>query len=532
MKPTRRLLFLAPLVILAFSFLGGVYAPGVAGVSAASSEDDIRASVSTFTKVYSLVEQNFAEPLDADKAIYKGAIPGMLRTLDPHSSFFDPRDFQLLREDQRGQYFGVGMKVGARNNMTIVMEIFTGAPAYKAGIRPGDILVAVSDKSTEGLSTSDVADLLKGPRGTTVKVSVMRQGHSDPLVFEVTRDAISRKSVPDAFLVRPGIAYMQILQFNETTSREMDDNLKRLGEQNLKGLILDLRNNPGGLLNEGVAVADHYLRKGQVIVSHRGRSSAEKQYTAHEGGAGRDYPIVVLVNRYSASAAEIVAGALQDHDRAWVLGDNTFGKGLVQTVYPLSENTGLALTTAKYYTPSGRLIQRDYSSMSFFDYYYRKNTDTQNTQDVKMTDSGRTVYGGGGIAPDEKYALPKLNRFQIDLLQESAFFTFTAKYFGTNNSKLPKNWEPDAAVDSEFHRFLTDSKIAFTEADYTQNREWMRTQLKREMYAYAFSIDDANRVAVETDPEVGKAADAMPKARALLDTARKLLAQRSAKPTN
>lgn len=532
MKPTRRLLFLAPLVILAFSVLGGVYAPGVAGASAASTADDISASVSTFTKVYSLVEQNFAEPLDSDKAIYKGAIPGMLRTLDPHSSFFDPRDFQLLREDQRGQYFGVGMKVGARNNKTIVMEIFTGAPAYKAGLRPGDVLVAVSDKSTEGLSTSDVADLLKGPRGTTVKVSVMRLGHGDPLVFEVTRDAISRKSVPDAFFVRPGIAYMQILQFNETTSREMDENLKRLGEQNLKGLVLDLRGNPGGLLNEGVAVADHYLQKGQVIVSHRGRASAEKQYTAHEGSAGRDYPIVVLVNRYSASAAEIVAGALQDHDRAWVLGDNTFGKGLVQTVYPLSESTGLALTTAKYYTPSGRLIQRDYSSMSFFDYYYRKNTDTQNTQDVKMTDSGRTVYGGGGIAPDEKYAPPKLSRFQIDLLQESAFFTFTAKYFGTNSSKLPKNWEPDAAIDSEFRRFLADSKIAYTEADYPQNRAWVMTQLKREMYAYAFSIDDANRVAVETDPEVGKAADAMPKARALLDTAKKLLAQRSAKQTN
>jgi carboxyl-terminal processing protease len=531
MKPTRRLLFLAPLVILAFSFLGGVYAPEVAGASAASTEDDIRASVSTFTKVYSLVEQNFADPLDADKALYKGAIPGMLRTLDPHSSFFDPRDFTLLREDQRGQYFGVGMKVGSRNNKTIVMEIFTGAPAYKAGLRPGDILVAVSDKPTEGLSTSDVADLLKGPRGTTIKVSVVRQGHNEPLTFDVTRDAISRKSVPDAYFVRPGIAYLQILQFNETTSREMDENLKRLGEQSMKGLILDLRGNPGGLLNEGVAVADHYLQKGQVIVSHRGRSSTDKQYTAREGSSGRDYPIVILVNRYSASAAEIVAGALQDHDRAWVLGDNTFGKGLVQTVYPLSENTGLALTTAKYYTPSGRLIQRDYSSMSFFDYYYRKNTDTQNTQDVKMTDSGRTVYGGGGIAPDEKYVLPKYNRFQIDLLQESAFFTFTAKYFGTNNSKLPKNWEPDAAVENEFHRFLLDSKISFTEADFALNRAWLRTQLKREMYAYAFSIDDANRVAVETDPEVGKAADAMPKARALLDTAKKLLAQRSARQT-
>ena len=532
MKSTRRLLFLAPLIVLAASFLGGVYAPGVAGVSAATSRDDIDASVRTFATVYNLIEQNNAEPLDPDKAIYRGAIPGMLRTLDPHSSFFDPRDFQLLREDQQGRYFGVGMKVGARNNKTLVMEVFAGMPAFKAGLRPGDIIVAVSDKPTEGLTTSDVADLLKGPRGTTVRVSVMRQGHDEPLTFDVVRDAISRKSVPDAFFVRPGIAYMQILQFNETTSREMDENFKRLGEQNIKGMILDLRGNPGGLLNEGVAAADRFLQKGQLIVSHRGRASAEKTYTARTGNGGRDYPVVVLVNRYSASAAEIVAGALQDHDRAWVLGDNTFGKGLVQTVYPLSEDSGLALTTAKYYTPSGRLIQRDYSSMSFFDYYYRKNTDTQNTQDVKMTDSGRTVYGGGGIAPDEKYSPRKLNQFQIELEQRSTFFDFTAKYFGTHNAKLPQGWEPDVSVDNEFHRFLLDSKVPFTEGEYAQEHDWVRTRLKQVMYAYAFSIDDANRVAVETDPEVLKAVDAMPRARALVDGAKRLLAQRSEKQAN
>jgi carboxyl-terminal processing protease len=238
---------------------------------------------------------------------------------------------------------------------------------------------------------------------------------------------------------------------------------------------------------------------------------------------------VILVNRASASAAEIVAGALQDHDRAWVLGDNTFGKGLVQTVYPLSESTGLALTTAKYYTPSDRLIQRDYSSMSFFDYYYRKSTDTQNSQDVKMTDSGRTVYGGAGIAPDEKYTPPKSNRFQDELARQRALFNFTAKYFGPGDAKLPRNWEPDQAVENEFHRFLLDSGISFTEAEYAENHSWLRTQLRLAAVAYAFSVEDANRIAVETDPEVARAADSMPKARALLDNAKRLLAQRSAK---
>src|SRR5262249_30700543 len=182
----------------------------------------------------------------------------------------------------------------------------------------------------------------------------------------------------------------------ETTSRDLDENLKRVGEKNIKGLVLDLRGNPGGLLNEGVAVADKFLHKGQTVVSHRGRSSPEKPYTAKKRNPGMDYPILVLVNRYSASAAEIVAGALQDHDRGWVMGETTFGKGLVQTVYPLAENTGLALTTAHFYTPSGRLIQRDYSNKSFFDYYYHKDENARNPLDVKMTDSGRTVYGGGG----------------------------------------------------------------------------------------------------------------------------------------
>ena len=322
--------------------------------------------------------------MSPDKAIYKGAIPGMLRTLDPHSNFFDPKDLEALREDQRGHYYGVGMSVQGRNGKTIVMAPFVGSPAYKAGLRPGDVIIMVNDKPTDNLDSTKVADLLKGPKGTPVQIKVAREGVDQPVVFNIIRDEISRKSVPDAFLLKPGIGYVFLEQFNETTSHEMEEALKAMDEDNLKGLVLDLRGNPGGLLNEAVAVGDHFLPKGDVIVSHKGRASAEHVYTARNGNHGRDYPIVVLVNRNSASAAEIVSGALQDHDRAWILGDNTFGKGLVQTVYPLVENTGLALTTAKYYTPSGRLIQRDYSNVSFFDYYYRNNTAARNLSDVKM----------------------------------------------------------------------------------------------------------------------------------------------------
>src|SRR5438094_1395158 len=233
----------------------------------------------------------------------------------------------------------------------------------------------------------------------------------------------------------------------------------------LKGLILDLRQNPGGLLNEGVGVADKFLRKGQLIVSHHGRSSPEKRYVAAHGNGGKEYPLVVLVNRGTASAAEIVAGAIQDHDRGLVAGETTFGKGLVQTVYPLSENTGLALTTAKYYTPSGRLIQREYNGVSLYDYYYnteQANNGASANKEVKLTDSGRTVYGGGGITPDVKVDPIKSNRFQDTLLQHYAFFNFAKHYIIAH--KITKSFQVDDATMQEFRKSLDADQVPYTEA--------------------------------------------------------------------
>ncbi len=528
MATSRRYLWIAPALILGGAYVGGLLGPGAAPVAASAPEDGVKDNLQAFSEVYSTVEQNFADKVSADKSIYKGAIPGMLRTLDPHSNFFDPKDFQALREDQRGHYYGIGMQVGPRDGKTIVIAPFGGSPAYRAGLRPGDVILEVNDKRTDGLTTSDIADLLKGPKGTQVTISVGRDGVDKPLTFNVIRDEIKRNSVDQAFWIKPGIAYMAITSFNETTSHEMDDQLTALGEDNIKGLVLDLRGNPGGLLNEGVAVAGHFLRRNELVVSHHGRSSPEKPYFAKGSPDGGKYPIVILVNAYSASAAEIVTGALQDHDRAWVVGDVTFGKGLVQTVYPLSENTGLALTTAHYYTPSGRLIQRDYSNISFLDYYYGKHVEPKNPTDVKMTDSGRTVYGGGGITPDEKIPMPKLSKFQTELLfRKYAFFNFTANYFGGKPAKLPKGWEPDNDILNQFHEFLLKNKVQFTEADWAENNDWIKAQLKREMYITAFSYEASQKVAAETDPVVQKAVAAMPEAKALLEKSNKLVVQRT-----
>ncbi len=522
-RGSRRSILAVLFVILTCGFLGVVFGQRV-GSNSSSSESDIRDSLRTFTQVYDLVEQNYAEPVNPDKAIYNGAIPGMLRVLDPHSNFFDPKAYALLREDQRGKYYGVGMTVGPRNNKVIVIAPFVGTPAFKAGIHPGDVIVAVDGKPTDNMSTSEVADMLKGPKGTTVHITVLREGAPKPLEFAIVRDEIPRYSVDLHFMIRPGIGYIHIAAFQETTDHEVQQALDEFGD--LKGLILDLRQNPGGLLSEGVGVADKFLKKGAVIVSHHGRASQEKVYHATHGNSGKDYPLVVLVNRGTASAAEILAGAIQDHDRGLIAGETTFGKGLVQTVYPLSENTGLALTTAWFYTPSGRLIQRNYTGVSLYDYYYnRENNDDNANREIKMTDSGRPVYGGGGITPDIKIQQPKSNRFQELLLQHYVFFNFARKY--TDQHQLAKNFEINDQVMQDFRKFLDEEKITFSEQDLAENNDWVRSRIKGEVFTDAFGQEEGLKVSAEGDPQVLKALDLLPKAKELADNAKRIIAEKA-----
>src|ERR1700723_3176351 len=398
----------------------------------------------------------------------------------------------------------------------VVLYPFEGTPSYKAGIRPGDEVLTVDGKSTEGMDSAAVAGLLKGARGTHVSVTISREGSSRPLVFDLVRDEIPRPSVDLAFLIHPSVGYIHVNSFIETTSHEVGDALDNFGE--IHGLVLDLRGNPGGLLNEAVATSDKFLQKGQIVVSQRGRAFPDQVYRATRGEEGPKFPIVVLVNRGTASAAEIVSGALQDHDRALIVGETTFGKGLVQTVFQITENTGLALTTYHYYTPSGRLIQRNYDHVSLYDYYYVRDDSAKpdkNNLEVKLTDSGRTVYGGGGITPDEKIDSVQSNKFQDSLLIHYTFFNFSKHYLATHT--VTKEFEVDDAVMQQFKAFLKDNQIEYTDADVAGASDWIKESIKSELFTSQFGQLEGLKVRAEWDPQIAKAITFLPEAQALED---------------
>lgn len=530
MNNSRRGFFTIASILLLSALLGGIYGPSVKATGA--SADDYQTAVKSFVRVLDVVQTNYAKPVDVDKAVYGGAIPGMLRLLDPHSNFFDARQFALLQEDQHGKYYGVGMVVAPRENRTVVMVPYVGSPAYNAGIRPGDVIIKVNEKSTDGMTTTEVADMLKGPKGTPVKITTTREGYADPFVFSVVRDEIPRHSVDLACLLRPDIGYIRLSSFNETTDHEIAAALRELNVAQLSGLILDMRGNPGGLLGEAVAVSDMFLDKGQLIVSHRGRTSPERRYYAVRGNQGVNVPLVILINGNSASATEIVTGAIQDHDRGIVVGEQSFGKGLVQTVSRLSENTGLALTTARYYTPSGRLIQRDYKSISLYDYLYNRKG-LEHPTEVRLTDSGRQVTGGGGITPDVVVPAPKINKFQEALFRADVLFPyelgvggFTRYYLGTK-PQITKKFEVDQQVLAEFRKFLSKRNVHYTEQEWTDNLSWIQRKVKQEIFLSTFGLQESYKVGLDQDIQVQKAIDAIPQARALYENARKVIAQRN-----
>ena len=522
-------------VMMGVSAAVGVYF-GTPSAAKAAQQDDLQGSVQQLANVLSVVQQNYADPINVDQAIYDGAIPGMLQSLDPHSEFFDPKEYAAFLEQEQGRYYGVGMVIEqSPSGQTMVQYPFVDSPAYKAGIRPGDVILKVDGKLCAGLSTSEVANLLRGAKGTPVIISLGREGWAKPIDVTVTRAEIPRPAVEYTTMVRPNIGYIRVSTFNDaTTDRDFAAALKQLDAAKLEGLVIDLRNNGGGLVDQSVGMADMFLDKGDLIVSHRGRSSPERRYYALRGNQGLDVPVVVLINGQTASASEIFAGAMQDHDRALVVGETSFGKGLVGTQFPLNYNTALMLITARYYTPSGRSIQRSYKNETLYDYHY--NPQKPESPEAKLTDTGRTVYGGDGIAPDITVATPKPDDFEELLERRGVLYPaslppqgvgdFVRFYLGENHD-ISKNFAVDDAVIAQLKKFLAGQQIQVTDAQIQRNLPYLKWEIQREVYTVVFGVEAGYKIALEDDPQLDKAITSIPAAEALYSNARKMLAQRT-----
>ncbi len=385
--------------------------------------DDERALIERASRITTELLEWLPEDTLPSDVVYDG-INGMLEVLDPHSNFLDPHSYQKMRERQEGSFFGVGIIISRRNSQLTVIAPMAGTPASQKGLRAGDVIVGVDGEDTTEISVDEVVDMIRGPEGTPVVLTIRRPGMAETFDVEIVRARIPTNSVRYAFMIRPDVGYIRLGEFSNTSNREVKEALAELEKEGMEKLIFDLRNNPGGSLDAAIGVSDVFLTKGQLIVSTKGRTKdSTTRIEAPGHGPGFQGPVVILVNEGSASASEIVAGAVQDHDRGIVLGDTTWGKGLVQTVFGVRDG-GLALTTARYYTPSGRCIQRDYES--FIDYITHRNGngDDVEEREVYETDAGRTVLGGGGITPDVTVTNRELSAPIVRLYGNSAFFRY------------------------------------------------------------------------------------------------------------
>jgi carboxyl-terminal processing protease len=530
-------LFLITIVCTA-SLLGGFLGSKVSAEAPLQEQD--QKLLKTFTEVFATVQREYGTEVSSEDLV-ESAVRGMLRTLDPHSSFFSRRDYDRLQEEQKGKYYGLGITIRAESpgsgRVVVVEPPGPGTPAYKAGLRAGDVIAKIEGQAIDNWDLNDeVIPNLKGPKGTKVNITVERPGENEPLLFTVERDEIPLLTIKYSFFIRPGVGYIRISRFAETTGRELDDALRSLGEEDLKGLILDLRDNPGGALTQALAVSDRFLDKQQKIVSTRSRTGKDDRDYWAKRESEHSYPMVVLINRASASASEIVAGALQDHDRAYIVGETSFGKALVQTIFPLDGgDRGLALTTGKYYTPSNRLIQRDYSE-SFWDYYYSRESDSLES-DAFSTDSGRVVYGGGGITPDEKVKLERMSRFARKMQRESLVREFASKVYSGGIDVDVRSYFPDDSFDSltsaerrelidrivitddvlvQFRKELDAEGFEYSPQDWEANERVVRNLLRQELLLLLVGDEESYRVALELDRQVQTALARLPQAETLL----------------
>jgi carboxyl-terminal processing protease len=502
-----------------FAILVSALVGGLFGRSALATDDKVPEHYRAFTAALNAIETSYIDKVDSDNLVY-GAVRGMLGTLDPHSSFFSPKEYAQMRERQEGRYYGIGVSIQAIDGDITAMQVFEQSPAYKKGIRRGDVLANVEGEDTKGWTVDQAMRKLRGPKGTEVGVGVRRRGYPELIKFALTRDEVYIPTVPAYFMIDDTTGYIRMQDFGENTDRDVKHALRDLASKGMKRLLFDIRGNPGGPLDQAIKVSNEFLPKGKMIVYTRGRvPNSDQDYRATEESEFTDIPIVALVNRNSASAAEIVSGALQDHDRAYLVGETTFGKALVQSVYRISGGAGLALTTAHYYTPSGRIIQRPWDA-SFDEYlsYTLRDQDANkahNASDLKHTDSGRPVYAGGGIEPDKRVAGPlegfNPGRFGRMLVARGEFANYAQKYAAegdtrvtqtsTNRKLVKRNFVVDEAMIADFREQMKSDKLKIDEAAFAKDAEFIKAMMRFEIDNAVFGIADARRHLIGVDPQ-------------------------------
>ncbi|HEY5908957.1 MAG TPA: S41 family peptidase [Vicinamibacteria bacterium] len=521
---------------------------GVFGGQALAGGSRLNEQLRLYTAMLGAIEEGYADEVKTDRLV-SASIREMLRSLDPHSSFFETKEFSQLQERQKGQYYGLGITVQSLEGNITVVSPFEGTPAYRLGIRAGDVISRIEDTDARGMGIDDAVKRLRGPKGSPVRITIVRQGYDQPLEFTVIRDAIPLHSVPYSFMASKSVGYVRLQDFNETTAcrpgegadcqRELEKALQELIKSGASSVILDIRDNPGGLLDQAFAVSNLFLKKGQLVVFTRGRTRRdESNYITETESPYVKLPIVVLTSRHSASASEIVAGAIQDHDRGIIVGETTFGKGLVQTIMPLRNVRGyaVALTTARYYTPSGRSIQRDYGSTALDEYYQprdRKACD-EGAGEAKLTDAGRKVYGGDGITPDYCVEPEQPSKVVSHLVGRGAFVGFS-RFFEASAGKaqiagagtrsdvvsakvkvIGKDFKVDEAMLADFRAYLDERKIRYSAEELEANRDAVTRALSMEIVQQVFGEAEARRRSVATDPQIKKALELAPKAEMLL----------------
>jgi carboxyl-terminal processing protease len=525
-----------PVAILAVVL--SAMAGGVLGSSLLARQDEVAQQYRIFTSALDAISKEYVDDLPPDRLVY-GAIDGMLKQLDPHSSFFDPRSYRQLRERQQGSYYGLGISIQVIDGDITVMSIFEGSPAYKKGLRRNDVIARINGDDAKGWSADDAVSKLKGPKGTTVNISLRRRGYDGLIDLEIERDAVNMKTVRGAFMIDKDTGYLKLGDFSETSNEEVGEALKALNAKGMKRLMLDLRDNPGGPLDQAIRISNRFLPKGELIAYTKGRTpNSNEEYRATEDSDYTHQPLVVLVNRSSASASEIVSGALQDHDRGLIVGETTFGKALVQSVYTIKGGAGLALTTGRYYTPSGRMIQRPWDGA--FDEYLTYSLRDQSADrshdsaEMRYTDAKRKVYGGGGIEPDKFLAGPiegfNPTRFGRSIWARQKFATFADQFVAEgdtrmsaankNQKRIAKGFTVTDAMMADFKALLKQDKITIDEESFAKDDVFFRAMIHYDIDLALFGVEEARRNLVARDPQAQFGLQQFPDAVKLTELAR------------